>query len=92
VINNYELIYNKQTGKYTLQKVELDLEIKNVLKQKVALVKGKATVDVEYPENDNNKAVLTFEYYADDGSLTPISIETPLPKDIIQLVYQVDIN
>jgi hypothetical protein len=47
---------------------------------------------VNYPANDNNKAVLTFEYYAEDGSLTPISIETPLEEDMIQLLYQVDIN
>lgn len=92
VKDNYQLTYDKTTGKYKLQKVELDLEVKNVLKQKVTLVNGKATVDVNYPANDNNKAVLTFEYYAEDGSLTPISIETPLEEDMIQLLYQVDIN
>lgn len=92
VKDNYQLTYDKTTGKYKLQKVELDLEVKNVLKQKVTLVNGKATVDVNYPANDNNKAVLTFEYYAENGSLTPISIETPLEEDMIQLLYQVDIN
>lgn len=92
VKNDYNLAYDKATGKYLLEPIELNLQVKNVLKKKVTLVNGKATVDVKYPANADNKAVLTFDYYGDDGTLIPGSIETLLPEDKITLVYEVDIT
>jgi hypothetical protein len=92
-VPKYTLKYNSATKKYELSNIEFTITVKNILKNKVQIKNGKATVDVKYVANDSNKAVLTFDYYGADGAIISSGpIEANLGEDKITLLYEVDVT